>query len=71
MTERSSTRVWEAKARFKSVLRHISDHETGKIFAEAALPAYAHGNPLIERLFWGRLRVVERYVAKNRGRPLK
>ncbi len=30
---------------------------------EAAFPAYAHPNPLIDQLFWGRLAAAERYLA--------
>lgn len=32
---------------------------------EAAFPAYAHRNPLIDRIFWGRLAAAEEYLVRR------
>lgn len=65
--KRAITRTDEAKSAFKRAFQTISREEQNEIFAEAAFPAYAHANPFIDRLFWGRLRVVESYIRqKNR-----
>lgn len=51
----------EAKATFRGAFITISAEETGTEFSEAAFPAYAHKNPLIQHLFWGRLAAVEEH----------
>lgn len=70
MTEGRSAGLPEVKARFKTVLRRISDQDSSLAFAEAAFPAYAHPNPIIDRLFWGRLQAVESFVTKRTAKPL-
>ena len=52
----------EVKQRFKSALRSIvSEHKTYEV-DEAALPAYAHANPLIDYIFWQRVKVAYEYA---------
>ena len=55
-------RTPEAKQIFK---RHFAKaiQEKSAILDEAAFPAYAHRNPLIDRIFWGRLAAAEKYLA--------
>jgi len=55
-------RTPEAKQIFK---RHFATaiQEKSAILDEAAFPAYAHRNPLIDRIFWGRLAAAEKYLA--------
>ncbi len=50
------------KSRYCSAIRRVlSEAEPGRL-DEAAFPAYSHTNPLINWLFWQRLRVVMNYV---------
>lgn len=37
---------------------------------EAAFPAYAHRNPLIDRIFWGRLAAAEEYLTTRSPRTV-
>lgn len=55
-------RTEEAKKLFRQVFR-TSIQEKNTIFDEAGFPAYAHRNPFVGRIFWGRLAVAERYLA--------
>ena len=57
-------RTPEAKQIFK---RHFATaiREKSAILDEAAFPAYAHRNPLIDRVFWGRLAAAEKYLANK------
>lgn len=55
-------RTHEAKRLFKHAFRKAI-REKSKILDEAAFPAYAHRNPVIDRIFWGRLAAAERYLA--------
>jgi len=57
----SAPRTESARRVFKEVLARAAG-ESGA-FDEAAFPAYAHENLLIDRVFWGRLSAVERYFA--------
>ena len=55
----------DVKRRFKSALRTIvADHKSYEV-DEAALPAYAHANPLIDYIFWQRLRVAYDYALSH------
>ena len=50
---------------FKKVFKGVvedSSYGHGEAIDEAAFPAYAHSNIFIDRLFWGRLSHVERYI---------
>jgi 2-polyprenyl-3-methyl-5-hydroxy-6-metoxy-1,4-benzoquinol methylase len=50
------------KSRYRSAIRRVlSEAEPGRL-DEAAFPAYSHANPLINWLFWQRLRVVMSYI---------
>ena len=52
---------------FKPLIQEISSKGSGRSdLLEAAFFAYAHRNPLIDRIFWGRLKLVERYVLDRR-----
>jgi 2-polyprenyl-3-methyl-5-hydroxy-6-metoxy-1,4-benzoquinol methylase len=55
-------RTQEAKKLFKQVFRTAIQEKTLTL-DEAAFPAYAHRNPLIDRIFWGRLAAAEKYLA--------
>lgn len=55
-------RAQEAKRLFKPIFQNLIE-EKSAILDEAAFPAYAHRNPIIERVFWGRLAAVEGYLA--------
>lgn len=43
------------KPEFVSVFSKIEQADLSPEIAEAAIPAYAHGNPLVSTIFWGRL----------------
>lgn len=47
----------ETKARFQPAVREILRTTRSQALDEAALPAYAHRNPLIDLVFWRRLSV--------------
>lgn len=50
------------KSHYRAAIRRIlSEAEPGRL-DEAAFPAYSHANPLINWLFWQRLRVVMSYI---------
>ena len=50
------------KTEFRAVIRKVlAESEQGRM-DEAAFPAYSHRNPLINWLFWQRLRVVMDYI---------
>jgi 2-polyprenyl-3-methyl-5-hydroxy-6-metoxy-1,4-benzoquinol methylase len=55
-------RTLEAKQLFKQAFR-AAIQEKSAVLDEAAFPAYAHRNPLIDRIFWGRLAAAEGYLA--------
>ena len=57
----------ETKALFKKEIRGILSHSASEELDEAAFPAYAHRNPLIEYLFWGRLRVAYNWCRNRPG----
>ena len=55
----------EYKARYRSAIRSVlAEAEPGRL-DEAAFPAYSHPNPLINSLFWQRLRAAMNYIEKN------
>jgi 2-polyprenyl-3-methyl-5-hydroxy-6-metoxy-1,4-benzoquinol methylase len=50
------------KAEFRAIIRRVlAESEQGRL-DEAGFPAYSHRNPLINWLFWQRLRVVMDYI---------
>lgn len=55
-------RTLETKQLFKQAFR-AAIREKSAVLDEAAFPAYAHRNPLIDHIFWGRLAAAERYLA--------
>ena len=57
-------RTLRAKRLFKRIFA-VAVKERSAILDEAAFPAYAHCNPLIDRLFWGRLAQAERYLSRQ------
>ena len=57
----------EIKRRFKSAVQSILDHHSSSEIDEAALPAYAHKNPLIDDIFWRRVRIACDYAIANRS----
>jgi len=58
----------ETKALFKGVIAGICRDAPGRDeLAEAAFPAYANRNPVIDWIFWRRLRLAERYVLQSRA----
>jgi 2-polyprenyl-3-methyl-5-hydroxy-6-metoxy-1,4-benzoquinol methylase len=53
------------KAQYRTAIRSVlSEAQTG-ILDEAAFPAYSHPNPLINWIFWQRLRLVMNYLERN------
>lgn len=53
------------KKKFKTVFNDILKNTNSYEIDEAALPAYAHKNPLIDYLFWKRLQVAFEHANKN------
>ncbi len=53
------------KKKFKTVFNDILKTTNSYEIDEAALPAYAHKNPLIDYLFWKRLQVAFEHANKN------
>ncbi|QYS86570.1 hypothetical protein JJC03_00320 [Flavobacterium oreochromis] len=52
---------------FKTAIQEIlSKKGTDEVLSEAAFPAYAHKNPLIDYIFWKRLKIVANYIDKKR-----
>ncbi len=53
------------KANFRALIRQtLAESEPGRL-DEAGFPAYAHPNPLINYLFWQRLRTVMDYLERD------
>lgn len=53
------------KARYRSAIQNVlQDSERGRL-DEAGFPAYSHPNPLINWLFWQRLRTAMSYIEKH------
>jgi 2-polyprenyl-3-methyl-5-hydroxy-6-metoxy-1,4-benzoquinol methylase len=53
------------KKRFKPIFNDIIKEIKNAEIDEAAFPAYAHKNPLIDYLFWKRLSVAFNFAKKN------
>ena len=59
-----STEFQNYKARYSAAIRDVlHESERGRL-DEAAFPAYSHPNPLINWLFWQRLRTAMNYIEK-------
>ena len=56
----------ESKLLFKESFQKVLAKNSSYEIDEAALPAYAHTNPLIDWLFWERLRVSFNYAGKHK-----
>jgi 2-polyprenyl-3-methyl-5-hydroxy-6-metoxy-1,4-benzoquinol methylase len=63
-------RFSQVKSTFKSAIRNILANELNYALKEAALPAYDHGNPLIDHIFWSRLRISGNQALTHGGRVL-
>lgn len=51
----------------KNISRVLDESGTNEVLSEAALPAYAHKNPLIDFIFWERLKSAASYIDKQSG----
>jgi 2-polyprenyl-3-methyl-5-hydroxy-6-metoxy-1,4-benzoquinol methylase len=60
-----NTDYQKTKKEFKKAFRAILNKEKNYALAEAAFPAYSHANPLIDFLFWQRIKIVYEYILKN------
>jgi 2-polyprenyl-3-methyl-5-hydroxy-6-metoxy-1,4-benzoquinol methylase len=43
----------------------LKSQGTDEVLSEAALPAYAHKNPIIDYVFWKRLEIAARFISTN------
>jgi 2-polyprenyl-3-methyl-5-hydroxy-6-metoxy-1,4-benzoquinol methylase len=60
-----SVEFQEYKARYRAAIRNVlRESERGRL-DEAGFPAYSHPNPLINWLFWQRLRTAMNYIEKH------
>ncbi|MEM8523783.1 MAG: class I SAM-dependent methyltransferase [Bacteroidota bacterium] len=66
-----SDHFWKTKSLFKKAIQQILSVENNLLFDEAALPAYAHKNPLIDYLFWERLAVVDNFIQHRYPYPIR
>jgi len=55
----------DVKRRFKSTIQSILNEHSSYEIDEAALPAYAHRNPLIDYIFWQRVRIAYDYALSH------
>jgi 2-polyprenyl-3-methyl-5-hydroxy-6-metoxy-1,4-benzoquinol methylase len=51
---------------FKHAIEKISRHTDTYAVSEAAFPAYAHKNPIIDYVFWKRLKLAYDFALKNK-----
>lgn len=49
----------------KSITNLLNDKGTDEVLSEAALPAYAHKNFMIDYIFWKRVEIASNFVSKN------
>ncbi len=54
------------KHTFKQTLQRVLENGTTHALSEAAFPAYAHTNPLIDWLFWQRLKIAEQFFLNSK-----
>ncbi len=62
--------ITRTKKVFKSAIANVIKNGTDELLSEAAFPAYAHPNPLIDHLFWKRLSVAAEYIEKKGHRTI-
>lgn len=55
----------DVKRRFKTTAQSILNEHSSYEIDEAALPAYAHRNPLIDYIFWQRVRIAYDYARRH------
>ena len=60
----------ETKVLFKNAIERISSETDTYAVSEAAFPAYAHKNPLIEHVFWKRLKLAYEFALRNNSRSV-
>jgi len=53
------------KAEFRTIIRTVLAEAKNGRLDESAFPAYSHPNPLVNKLFWDRLRKVMEYLEKK------
>ena len=58
----------ESRSRFQPAVRALLGTQRSEALDEAALPAYAHANPLIDMIFWRRLSVAFAEACSQKGR---
>jgi 2-polyprenyl-3-methyl-5-hydroxy-6-metoxy-1,4-benzoquinol methylase len=58
----------KTKARFQPAVRQVLSTTRNAALDEAALPAYAHRNPLVDFVFWRRLSVAFSEALRHEGR---
>ncbi len=56
---------YASKKKFKDAFQKIIESNDSYEIGEAALPAYSHKNPLIDWLFWERLKIAYKYASSN------
>jgi len=56
MNRRRGSHFEVIKKEFKSAFRKIANELDDDRISEAAFPAYAHDNPIIDLIFWNRLK---------------
>ncbi|WP_295831722.1 class I SAM-dependent methyltransferase [uncultured Winogradskyella sp.] len=61
-----------SKRKFKSTFKTILEYDDSYEIGEAALPAYSHQNPIIDWLFWKRIKIALKFakVKKTQQRIL-
>lgn len=56
----------QTKILFKnSITNLLNDKGTDEVLSEAALPAYAHKNILIDYIFWKRVEIASKFISKK------
>ena len=53
------------KSRYRSAIRNVLDHTEKGRLDEAAFPAYSHPNPIINWLFWQRIRTAMNHIERT------
>ncbi|MCG2611242.1 methyltransferase domain-containing protein [Flavobacterium sp. SM15] len=49
----------------QNITELLNAQGTDEVLSEAALPAYAHKNPVIDHIFWKRLKLASDFISKN------
>ncbi|MBI5839234.1 MAG: class I SAM-dependent methyltransferase [Chloroflexi bacterium] len=61
----NSLQFREYKKRHVNAIKLVLEQSKSKTLDEAAFPAYSHTNPLINWLFWQRIKITMDYLKKN------